>query len=65
MLYHFVVKASVFKSPRSRPFEGYGDADPSNVSALVRGAELRMAETRAVHRALRKAFAIPACVEPR
>src|SRR5438270_9008362 len=31
----FVVKASVFKTSRSRPFEGYGDADPSNVSALV------------------------------
>jgi hypothetical protein len=57
----FVVKASVFKTSRSRPFEGYGDADPSNVSALVRGAELRVAETRAVHRALRKAFAIPFC----
>ncbi len=26
---------------------GYGDADPSNVSPLVRGAEMRVAETRA------------------
>ncbi len=31
----------------SAGFVGYGDADPSNVSALVRGAEMRIAETRA------------------
>jgi hypothetical protein len=35
---------------------GYGDANPSNVSPLVRGAEMRIAETRAVNRALRKAY---------
>jgi hypothetical protein len=40
---------------------GYGDADPSNVSPLVRGAEMRMAETRAVNRALRKAYGIGIC----
>ena len=40
---------------------GYGDADPSNVSPLVRGAEMRVAETRAVNRALRKAFGIGLC----
>jgi hypothetical protein len=40
---------------------GYGDADPSNVSALVHGAEMRVAETRAVNRALRKAYGIGIC----
>jgi hypothetical protein len=40
---------------------GYGDADPSNVSELVRGAEMRVAETRAVNRALRKAYGIGIC----
>ena len=40
---------------------GYGDADPSNVSSLVRGAEMRIAETRAVNRALRKAYGIGIC----
>jgi hypothetical protein len=42
-------------------FVGYGDADPSNVSPLVRGAEMRIAETRAVNRALRKAYGIGLC----
>ena len=32
----WVFKATVYKSPRSRGFVGYGDADPSNVSSLVR-----------------------------
>jgi hypothetical protein len=40
---------------------GYGDANPSNVSPLVRGAEMRVAETRAVNRALRKAYGIGLC----
>jgi hypothetical protein len=40
---------------------GYGNADPSNVSLLVRGAEVRVAETRAVNRALRKAYGIGLC----
>lgn len=42
-------------------FVGYGDADPSNTSFAVRGAELRVAETRAVNRALRKAYGIGLC----
>ena len=54
-------KATVYKSPRSRGFVGYGDADPSNVSSLVHGAEMRVAETRAVNRALRKAYGIGLC----
>ena len=54
-------KATVFKSCTCKGFVGYGDADPSNVSPLVRGAELRVAETRAVNRALRKAYGIGIC----
>jgi hypothetical protein len=57
----WVFKATVYKTPRSRGFVGYGDADPSNVSSLVRGAEMRVAETRAVNRALRKAYGIGLC----
>src|SRR5713101_3740253 len=57
----WVFKATVYKSPGSRGFVGYGDANPSNVSALVRGAEMRVAETRAVNRALRKAYGIGLC----
>ncbi len=54
-------KATVYKSRNCKGFVGYGDADPSNVSALVRGAEMRVAETRAVNRALRKAYGIGIC----
>jgi hypothetical protein len=54
-------KAIVFPSDNSAGFVGYGDADPSNVSPLVRGCELRVAETRAVNRALRKAYGIGLC----
>ncbi len=57
----WVFRAIVFKSPRSKGFVGYGDADPSNTSPLVRGAEMRVAETRAVNRALRKAYGIGLC----
>lgn len=57
----WVFKATVYKSPSSRGFAGYGDADPSNISPLVRGAEMRVAETRAVNRALRKAYGIGLC----
>jgi hypothetical protein len=54
-------KATVYKTPKSKGFVGYGDADPSNVSPLVHGAEMRVAETRAVNRALRKAYGIGIC----
>jgi hypothetical protein len=57
----WVFRATVYKTPRSRGFVGYGDADPSNVSSLVHGAEMRVAETRAVNRALRKAYGIGLC----
>lgn len=56
----WVFKATVYR-PGSKGFVGYGDADPSNVSPLVRGAEMRVAETRAVNRALRKAYGIGLC----
>src|SRR5205814_9027729 len=54
-------EATVYRSRTCRGFVGYGDADPSNVSPLVRGAEMRVAETRAVNRALRKAYGIGIC----
>jgi len=57
----WVFKATVYKSASSKGFVGYGDADPSNVSLMVHGAELRIAETRAVNRALRKAYGIGLC----
>ena len=57
----WVFKATVYKTTGSKGFVGYGDADPSNTSSLVRGAELRVAETRAVNRALRKAYGIGLC----
>jgi len=57
----WVFRATVYKRSSSRGFVGYGDADPSNTSPLVRGAEMRVAETRAVNRALRKAYGIGLC----
>ena len=54
-------RAMAFKSEKCKGFAGYGDADPGNVSAIVRGAEMRIAETRAVNRALRKAYGIGIC----
>jgi hypothetical protein len=57
----WVFRATVYKAFRSKGFVGYGDADPSNVSSLVRGSEMRVAETRAVNRALRKAYGIGLC----
>jgi len=57
----WVFRAVVFKTRACRGFVGYGDADPSNVSPLVHGAEMRVAETRAVNRALRKAYGIGIC----
>ena len=57
----WVFKATVRTSKGLNDFVGYGDADPSNTSSLVRGCELRVAETRAVNRALRKAYGIGLC----
>jgi hypothetical protein len=57
----WVFKATVFRYSHSKGFVGYGDADPTNTSSLVRGAEMRVAETRAVNRALRKAYGVGLC----
>lgn len=57
----WIFRATIYKTSTSKGFVGYGDADPSNVSPLVRGAEMRIAETRAVNRALRKAYGIGLC----
>jgi len=57
----WVFRATVYRSRMCKGFVGYGDADPSNVSPLVHGAEMRVAETRAVNRALRKAYGIGIC----
>ena len=57
----WIFKAIVYKTQNSRGFVGFGDADPSNVSSMVHGAEMRVAETRAVNRALRKAYGIGIC----
>jgi hypothetical protein len=61
LLGRWVFRATVYKTSTSRGFVGHGDADPSNVSSLVHGAEMRVAETRAVNRALRKAYGIGLC----
>src|ERR1700751_2239166 len=53
---HWVFKATVYHTSHSKGFVGYGDANPSNTSPLVRGAEMR-----AVNRALRKAYGIGLC----
>jgi hypothetical protein len=57
----WVFKATVYTSCRSKGFVGYADADPSNTSSLVRGAEMRVAETRSIDRALRLAYGIGLC----
>jgi hypothetical protein len=57
----WVFKAIVYKSARCKGFVGFGDADPSNVPPLLHGSVMRIAETRAVNRALRKAYGIGIC----
>lgn len=52
---------AVVQKKTSNEFSSFGDADPSNVSPLMHGAEMRIAETRAVNRALRKAYGIGLC----
>ena len=59
--HRWIFKATIYRTPNSRGFVGYGDADPTNTSPLVHGAEMRVAETRAVNRALRKAYGIGLC----
>jgi hypothetical protein len=59
--HHWSFQATVFRTKTCLGFVGYGDADPTNVSSLVRGSEMRVAETRAVNRALRKAYGVGIC----
>jgi hypothetical protein len=54
----FVLKATVYPSKDSTGLVGYGDADPSNVSLMVRGAEMRIAETRAANRVLSRLLSL-------
>lgn len=49
------------RKSEAKNFVAYGDAEASNVSPSVHGAELRIAETRAVNRALRAAYGIGFC----
>jgi hypothetical protein len=60
-LSRYAFKATLYRSPSCKGFVGHGDADPSTVSGLVQGAETRVAETRAVNRAIRKAYGIGIC----
>ncbi len=60
-LSRYAFKATLYRSRACKGFVGHGDADPSTVSNLVQGAEMRMAETRAVNRAIRKAYGIGIC----
>jgi hypothetical protein len=57
----WVFKATIYRSRNCRGFVGYGDAEPTNVPPSLRGSELRIAETRAVNRAIRKAYGIGTC----
>jgi len=60
-LSRYAFKATLYRSRACKGFVGHGDADPSTVSRLVQGAEMRVAETRAVNRAIRKAYGIGIC----
>jgi hypothetical protein len=60
-LSRYAFKATLYRSRACKGFVGHGDADPSTVSSLVQGAEMRVAETRAVNRAIRKAYGIGIC----
>ncbi len=60
-LSRYAFKATLYRSRACKGFVGHGDADPSTVSNIVRGAEMRVAETRAVNRAIRKAYGIGIC----
>jgi hypothetical protein len=55
-----IMKARVIMSSGS-VYEAYGDAGPNNVNRMILPHVLRMAETRAVNRALRFATNIGMC----
>lgn len=47
------IMKAVATTEDGKVFEGYGDADPSNVNSMIARHSIRMAETRAKARALR------------
>ena len=49
---HFVVRCRVWDN-EGREFSGIGDANPGNLNSMIASAAPRMAETRAINRALR------------
>jgi hypothetical protein len=55
-----LIKATV-KTKDGGKYEAYGDADKNNTNRMVTPHLIRMAETRAVNRALRVAFPIGLC----
>lgn len=57
----WVCRAVVYRSQTCKGFVGCGEAGPFSVDSLFWGAELRVAETRAVNRAIRKAYGIGIC----
>src|SRR5437763_4540392 len=57
----WVIRETVYNSRTCRCFFGYGDSNHSNVSPVMHCVEMRVAETRAVNRALRKAYGIGIC----
>ena len=54
-------KATVYKSPPAKALSVMATPTPPMFRSVVHGAEMRVAETRAVNRALRKAYGIGIC----
>jgi hypothetical protein len=54
-------RSTVYRAKECQGFVGFGDANPSNTPSMMHGSEMRLAETRAVNRALRKAYGIGIC----
>ncbi|MCI0623222.1 MAG: hypothetical protein L0387_16460 [Acidobacteria bacterium] len=57
----WVCKATAFTSSNCRGFTGFGEADRADLPPELRGAAMRIAETRSVCRALRKAYGVGLC----
>jgi len=49
----FLAQVTIDNKENKQVFTGYGDSDKTNTGAMVQSAYIRMAETRAVCRALR------------
>jgi hypothetical protein len=56
--HRWIVKAIVYRAAACRGFEAYGEASPANVSPQFHGAELQIAENRALARAIRRAYGV-------